>query len=51
MRKESRLPESLAASPWTDVDVCRKAWWLSKFGPDELRRAGLWLNASCAWTD
>lgn len=49
--KDSRLPESLGASPWTDEDVCRKAWWLSKIGPDELRMAGLWLNAPWACTD
>ena len=51
MRKESRLPESLGASPWADVDVCRKAWWLSKIGPDELKVGGLWLNAPWAWMD
>ena len=49
--RDSRLPESLWASSWTDVDVCRKAGWLSRMGPDELSPGGLWLNASCAWTD
>lgn len=49
--KDSRLPDSLGASPWTDEDVCKKAWWLSKIGPDELKMGGLWLNAPCAWTD
>lgn len=49
--KESRLPESLWASSWTDVDVWRKAWWLSKLGPDELRMGGRWPNAPGAWTD
>jgi len=49
--RESRLPESLWANSWTDVDVCRKAWWLSRIGPDELSMAGLWHNAPGAWTD
>lgn len=49
--RERRLPESLWANSWTDVDVCRKAWRLSKIGPEELSVAGLWLNAPWAWTD
>lgn len=49
--KESRLPEGLWASSCTEVDVCRKAWWLSRMGPEELRVGGLWLIAECAWTD
>lgn len=49
--RESRLPEGLGASSWTDVDVCRKAWRLSTMGPDELSVGGLWLSAEGAWPD
>lgn len=49
--RDRRLPGSLWASSWTDVDVCRKAWRLSRIGPDELSAGGLWLSSSCAWTD
>lgn len=51
LRKESRLPDSLCASSWTDVDVWRKAWRLSKMGPDELKMGGLWCNVPWVWTD
>lgn len=49
--REGRLPEGLWASSCTDVDVRRKAWWLSRMGPEELRVVRLWLIAECAWTD
>lgn len=48
---DSRLPESRRASSWTDVDVCRKAGWLSTMGPDERRMGGVWLKTLGAWTD
>lgn len=50
-RRESRLPSSRGARPWADEDVGRKAWRLSRIGPDELRKGGLGLSAPRAWTD
>lgn len=50
-RRESRLPPSRGARPWADEDVGRKAWRLSRIGPDELRKGGLGLSGPWAWTD
>lgn len=51
VRRDNRLPESRWASSWTDVDVCRKAGWLSTTGPAERGAGGVWLRALWAWTD